>query len=85
MNRPALALVDTPPASPEAVARMIAAAKASGRALSLDLASKAKTLAADALMIASLGDAVLPGVRDDAGRTAAVLVAFAERVERLAK
>ena len=95
--KPALALVTAAavarkpraprkPPTPESVINLSARLKRSGRVLSLDLAEKAKALAADALAVASLPvDAVPVGVRDDASRTAAALVAFAQRVERLAK
>ena len=94
MNKPALRLVpDTRPArkprakpTPDSVLQLSQRLKRSGRALSLDLAEKAKALAADALAVSTLPlDAVSPGVADDARRTAAALVAFAQRVERLAK
>lgn len=94
MNKPALRLVpETRPArksrakpTPESICKLSARLKRSGRVLSLDLAEKAKALAADALAVASLPvDAAPHGVREDASRTAAALVAFAQRVERLAK
>jgi hypothetical protein len=94
MNRPALRLVTaTAPAmprprnapTPESVAAHLKRARSSGRALSLDLAAAARRVAVDALGVASLGDAVAPGIREDASRTAAALAAFAARVERLAR
>lgn len=70
--------------TPESVAGHLKRARSSGRTLSRELATAARRVAADALAVASLGEAVHPGVRDDARRTAAALVAFADRVERLA-
>lgn len=89
MNRPALRLV-TPTTrtrkrpTAESVTNHMNRARRSGRTLSLDLADAARRLAVDALAVASLGDAVSPGIRDDASRTAAALVGFADRVTRLA-
>lgn len=93
MNRPALRLVSETAApikrrrnapTVASAATHLARARNSGRTLSLELAASARRLAVEALAVASLGDAVAPGVREDATRTAAALVAFADRVQRLA-
>lgn len=83
--RPHLVAVETPPASPEAVARLMAAAKTAGRALSLDLAERSKVLALEAMGIAALGEAVPAGVHEQAARIAQHLTAFAANVETLSQ
>lgn len=71
--------------TPETVTTHLRRARNSGRVLSLDLAESARREAADALAVASLGDAVPAGIRDDARRQAAALAGFADRVSRLAR
>lgn len=84
MNAPRLSLIETPPASAEAIARLLSAAREGGKALSLDVAESAKRLALDCLAIDNLGDAARPGVREQSARMALALVAFAQSIERLA-
>lgn len=85
MNAPRLlTLVETPPASPEAVARMMDAAREAARALSLDLAYRARALALDCQAVAAMGDAAQVGVRERSSRMVGDLVGFAATVEKLA-
>lgn len=84
-NPVTLRAVETAPASPEAVARLMGAALAGGRALSLDLADRFDAVAAEALSLARVGDAVPAPVRDMAGRLAHRLNADAASFRALIK
>lgn len=85
MKTPALTLVETPPASPEAVARLMAAARAGGLALSHDIAERAAALATDCRAVAALKDAVPVGVLEQSARMAEALDIFAANVAKLAR
>jgi hypothetical protein len=84
MNRTALALVPTPPASADAVALLLRGAKEGGRALTMTAADDARQLAARCVALAAMGDAVTPGVRQQASAIATALENFATRAEALA-
>lgn len=85
MKTPArLTVVETPPASAEAVARMMQAAKAGGRALALTMADELDAMAARAAELSAAGDAVSPGVRDLAARMADDMAAKAQTIRKLA-
>lgn len=84
MKTTRLALVDTPPVSAEAVARMIAAAKAGGRALAFANADSLDAMAEQLAELAKAGDAVSPGVRELAARLAVSLPFSAANIRDLA-
>lgn len=82
--RNALTLVQTPPASAEAVRLLLNGAKEGGRALAMSAADDARQLAARCLALSTMGDAVTPGARQQASAIATALENFATRIEALA-
>lgn len=79
-----LAVIQTPPASAERVAVLIAEAKAAGRALALANADSLDAVAAQLAELAKAGDAVSPGVRELASRLSESLPFSAANIRDLA-